>query len=328
MTSLLNNKTFLDFFPAPELLLLSNSGIVVTDEDVKFVQLHRAILGGGFKLAHLNRVDGSNGMIEQGSDNYAELVSALKGLSLRYGVRRVQATLPDEKAYLFTTNVDKVPKKDLYDAVAFVIEENVPISLAESIFDFEIVDELSDSSNIKVAVTVLSKSTVDTYIELFEFAGITPISFDIESQAIARAIIPRQDKRSHLIVNLFKRKTGFYIVSDKVVQFSSTSNYGVDGDDLHSNINNLKEEMHKVITFWESRADKSGKLEKKIEKIMVSGIGAGRKEFVEQLMNEVSIEYMLADIWVNVSFPRNQVPEMPFDESLDYASAIGLVLPN
>src|SRR3989338_7111058 len=253
MTSLLNNKTFLDFFPAPELLLLSNSGIVVTDEDVKFVQLHRAILGGGFKLAHLNRVDGSNGMIEQGSDNYAELVSALKGLSLRYGVRRVQATLPDEKAYLFTTNVDKVPKKDLYDAVAFVIEENVPISLAESIFDFEIVDELSDSSNIKVAVTVLSKSTVDTYIELFEAAGITPVSFDIESQAIARAIIPRKEDRTIMIINITGKKTGFYVVEDGVVHFTPPLPPGPAGEPPYPHMSDLKTEMTKILSFWSSR---------------------------------------------------------------------------
>jgi len=121
MIPLLGQKTFLDLFPAPEFLLLSTAGIAVTDTDTKFVQLQREIFGDGFKLANSSKIDNPQGIIES---------NVLKKLSSRYGIRYAHAVLPEEKAYLFTTTIGWVPPLGLKDAVAFIIEENAPVSLA------------------------------------------------------------------------------------------------------------------------------------------------------------------------------------------------------
>src|SRR3989344_2718958 len=178
------HRAFFDLFPAPEFLLLSTTGVTVTDSDTKFVQLRRQTFGNGFELAHASKI-----------------------------------------------NNPQVAFGGLRDAVAFIVEENVPVSLAESVFDFEIIDQMPGSNKIKLTVTVLPKDIVNAYITLFESAGITPISFDIESQAIARTLIHRGDRRPNLIINLSRKKTGFYVVEDKVVQFSTTSAYSIGEDD-------------------------------------------------------------------------------------------------
>ena len=328
MISLLKQKTFLDLFPAPEFLLLSTTGIAITDADTKFVQLRRKIFGDGFELAHASKVDNPKGAVEAGLiNNASELVSILKKLASHYNIRYARASLPEEKAYLFTANINWVPPEGLRDAVAFIIEENVPVSLAESVFDFEIISENGSAGEIKLAVSVLPENIVNAYIELFESALITPVSFDLESQAIARAVIHRGDKRPHLIISLSLKKTGFYVVEEEVVQFSTTSAYGIDGDDPHSNLNDLKAEMRKVFAFWNARTDKSGKSGKKIEKVILCGLGENKKNFVEDFMSENEVPYMSADVWLNTSPSRSHVSGIPFEESLDYASAIGLVLP-
>ena len=328
MTSLLGQKNFLDFFPTPEFLLLSTTGIVITDTDTKFMQLRRRAFGDGFELAHASKVDNPKGAVESGLiNNPSALVSILKELSSHYNIRYARASLPEERAYLFTTSIDWVPSLELKDAVAFIIEENVPVSLAESVFDFEIIEENESSGEIKLAVSVLPKSVVNAYVELFESSGITPASFDLESRAIARAVIHRGDKRLHLIINLSLKRTGFYVVEEEVVQFSTTLAYGIDGDDSYSNPNDLKAEMRKVFAFWNARTDKSGKPGKKIEKIILCGLKGSKMDFVEKLMSENEAPYALADVWQNTSPSRNHVSEIPFEESLDYASAIGLVLP-
>ncbi|MDP3875334.1 MAG: pilus assembly protein PilM [bacterium] len=350
MISLLKQKTFLDFFPAPEFLLLSTTGIAITDIDTKFVQLRRKIFGDRFELAHASKVDNPKGAVESGLiNNSDELVSILKKLASHYNIRYARASLPEEKAYLFTVNINWVPPEGLKDAVAFIIEENVPMSLAESVFDFEIINENESAGEIKLAVSVLPENIVNAYVGLFESALITPVSFDLESQAIARAVIRRGDKRPHLIINLSLKKTGFYVVEEEVVQFSTTSAYGVGGDDSYPNLNDLKAEMRKVFAFWNARTDdplrqnsslatpngsamaseasKSGQPGKKIEKAILCGLGRSRLDFVEKLMSESEVPYALADVWSNMSSPRRHVSEMPFDESLDYASVIGLVLP-
>ncbi|MDZ4206108.1 MAG: hypothetical protein U1C12_02790, partial [Patescibacteria group bacterium] len=119
---------------------------------------------------------------------------------------------------------------------------------------------------------------------------------------------------------------------------STTSAYGVGGDDSYPNLNDLKAEMRKVFAFWNARTDdplrqnsseasKSGQPGKKIEKAILCGLGRSRLDFVKKLMSESEVPYALADVWSNMSSPRRHVSEMPFDESLDYASVIGLVLP-
>ena len=219
-----------------------------------------------------------------------------------------------------------MPHEGLKDAVAFIIEENAPVSLAESVFDFEIINENKSVGEIKLAVSVLPKNIVDAYVELFESAGITPVSFWLESQAIGRAVIPYGNKRPYLLINLSSKKTGFYVVEEGVVQFSTTVSYGIGVDDSYSNLNDLRAEMRKVLAFWDVRIDKLGRPENKIEEAILCGSGGNKKDFVEKFMSESNVKYSLADVWLNMSSRRGGVPEIPFDESLDYASAIGLVL--
>ena len=338
MISFLKQKTFLDFFPTPEFLLLSTAGVAIADENIKFVQLRSEMMAGGLKLAHLSIVDLPLGTLESGLvNNPTEFISALRKIATHCHTRYVHAALPEEKAYLFTASIGRVPPEGLRDAVAFIIEENVPITLAESVFDFEIIGETAHAHEIKLAVTVLPKNIVNTYIELFESAGITPISFDTESQAIARAIIRRGDKRTYLIVNLTLNKTGFYIVEEEVVQFSTTSAYGIGQDSSYPNFDDLRSEMRKVLTFWNTRTDphhqdsnevSASKVSgKKVEKILLCGFGSGQEDFVEKLMEGSEVEYTLSNVWSNTSSTNSRIPEISFKGSLEYASAVGLALP-
>lgn len=326
MTELSRRKSFLDFFPVPEFLLLSNTGIVITDEDTKFIQLRRRVFGDGFELTRATKVVNTVGAIESGLIvSPQEIIPSLKKLATNYGIYYAHAVLPEEKSYLFTTTIPLVPPEGLRDAVAFIIEENAPVSLLESVFDFEIISQNKATNEIKLAVSVLPKGIVNSYVSLLESAGITPVSFELESQATARAVIHREDKRPHLIVNLSSKKTGFYVVEDSVVQFSTTPAYGVGALGMYSNLNDLKAEMRKVLAFWDVRTDKLGK-GTKIEKIVLCGSGASDEDFVKKFMEEINIEYLLADIWINTSSSRESTPGIPFNESLDYASALGLVL--
>ena len=322
MTVLNKRKTFLDLFPTPEFLLLSTVGIVITDLHTKFVQLRREIFGDGFRLVHLDKSDNPKGAIESGLIKNPEAIrDILKKFALGHGVRYAHATLPEEKAYLFTASIDRVPLEGLRDAVAFIIEGNAPVSLSESVFDFEIINKNESVGDIKLAVSVLPESIVNSYIELFESAGITPISFDLESQAVARAVIRPGDKSSNLIVNLSREKTGFYVIEESVVQFSTTFSYGVGEDDSYPNLNDLKEEVHKVFAFWSARSGKN------IEKVILCGPGSNKEDFIMKLMSESSVEHNMADAWLNMSPTHSHAPEILDEESVDYAPAIGLVLP-
>lgn len=322
MTSFSRPKSFLDIFPTPEFLLLSTSGIVISDADTKLIQARRQMFGYGFKIIHLEKSDNPKGAIENGTiQKPDELKNILKKFSLDYGIRYAHAVLPEEKAYLFTATIDRVSPEALRDAVAFVIEGNAPVTLAESVFDFEIVGDDESSDKLKVSVTVLPGSVVSSYIDLFESAGIVPISFHLESQALSKAVIDKEDKTPHLIINLALGKTGFYVVDEGVVQFSTTLSHGVSEDWSHLNTNDLKLEMHKVFAFWDSRSNK------KIEKTILCGPQSNNDDLVSDLTSENSIEYILVNAWSNIPINNRGLSNVTPDQGLDYLSAIGLVVP-
>ena len=331
-------KTFLDLFPVPEFLLLSTTGVVIRDTDTRFVQLKRKIFGDGFELVYAGKINNPKGAVESGLiNNPNELSNILREFSLLHNVRYVRASIPEERSYLFTVNIDWVPPEGLNDAVAFIVEENVPISLAESIFDFEVIREDKSAGGIKLAVSVLPKNIVNTYVNLFESAGMTPISFDLESRAIARAVISKGDKQTVLIINLSLKKTGFYVVEDGVVQFSTILISGMGGGNSTNFEALLKEEMRKVITFWSTHADQThsnsrdaNKLmpqRRKIEKIILHGFRGHKTDFTDALMSGSEIPYAPADVWLKTAYLKDYPSEMSSNESLGFASAVGLVLP-
>ncbi len=306
-------RAFLNLFPAPEFLMLSTSGVSITDYDTKFVELKREVLGDGFRLVHSSQSMNPKGAVTGGLVTRGEeIISILKEIKSHHHIRYTRATLPDERSYVFTATIDRVPKESMRDAVAFIVEENAPVSLLDSVFDFTVVDKQPDK--FKVAVSVLSKDIVSTYIDLFERAGITPVSFDVESQAIARAVIQRGDKTPYLLINFYQYKTGFYIVENGAVQFSTTVALTSD----------VGAEMRKVLTFWEARHS-SLDTPHKIEKAFLCGKRVDN-DFVASF-GDYKLSYERADAWVNLSASSkvNLSPEIR-DESLDYAAAIGSAL--
>ncbi len=316
-------KTFLHFFPAPEFLLLSTSGVAVTDKAVRFTQFRRNSFSNKKHLSKWGRVALPVGAIESGFiRGTEEAKAALKALAQEYKLYFVRASLPDEKAYLFSAIIDKVPEENMRDAVAFIIEENVPISLQKAIFDFRTV-ELPDSSKVKVVVSVVHKRVIEAYSKIFEEAGMRVVSFDIESQAIARAIIPKGDTRTTLIVSVGEKKVSFYVVENEIVQFSTTP-----AQDLLAssslNLRELKAEMQRVFAFWNSRVDAGYGGEKKITNILLCGSAVNDKNIIGELSADFPVEYNLVDPWVNASIPG--MGGSILKESLEFVSAIGLAL--
>jgi len=322
-------RSFLDFFPTPRFLELSKVGVAFSDQDIHVVEFKKSQRAGELVMAHYNNVVLQNGVILGGYIYEKEaLIESLKKLRAKNSFHFVRATLPEEKAYLFTTEVDKEPFDSLRDRVAFIIEENVPVSLSKSVFDFDIIGNIKDKEQIRVAVSVLPLKAVETYTDVFESAGITPISFEVESQALARAIVPNGDERPQLIVNLGENKTGLYVVEDEIVQFSSTPAFGITKDDNgYKDLLNLKSEMRKVFAFWNTKLDTNGDPGKKIEKILIAGRGAKDDNFISSLMEDMDIEYEVANVWINAFSLFEGLPDISFEESLSYGVSIGVALP-
>ena len=312
-----------DIFPTPRFLTLTDAGVSISERTVRYISF-RPSGSGDLHIEFSGEIALPEGVVSQGEVKDKEkLVEILSQLSRDKGIRFVKATLPEERAYLFTTAVDRVPYKDLRDAVAFLIEENAPVSLSKSLFSFEILD---NPDNFKVAVSVLPTDVAQTYIETFEAAGLTPVSFDIESQAISRALVKRGDERAHLIIYLGHNRVGFYLVNDGVVQFSTTMVIDVADSENPETIKALKLEIRKFFSFWSSKVDANSVPNQKVERIIIGGPWAKDEKLVSSIMSDVETPYSLGNVWINVSDIEKRLPDMSFEESLAYAATVGAAL--
>ncbi len=355
----MQRSRFLELFPTPAYLQMPAVGIDVSDHTIRFMELvlHKQQLvvrrWGSRELPMGAMVNGE--VLSRDA-----VVIALKEIKKELGVRYVHASLPEEKAYLFATEIPRIPKKEIRGAIELLLEENVPIKPQESVFDYELIKSLY-REQYEVAVSVLPESVVTSHIMLFEEAGFEPLVFVVDAQAIAGAVVPFDDSEARFVVHIGSARTILSVVAKGVVYFSSTVAIGADtftatferelkltreqaieqkkkdglvgakqNMELFFSLMNLlsvlRDEMNRLVIYWDNlRRSKAEAPE--LASIIFTGSDAilpGLIEYFSLVMNRPTT---LANVWANVLREGDDIPPLHFDESLDYATAIGLALP-
>jgi Tfp pilus assembly PilM family ATPase len=259
--------------------------------------------------------------------------------------------LPEEKSYLFRGRVPKTSSvAELRTSVEFIIEENVPLSVSEAVFDYFVIEDPSLETNdtLDVAVSVVPRDLVESYVSILNSAGLSPLHFEIESQAIAKAVVKKGDKTPYLLINLFDRKIGIYVVSQEAIQFASTlplterperkgEKIESEGEkqmtsktspiDIDIPIEEVKSETNKIISYWNSQSERLGSDKIPIETAVLSGKGADSKKLSRDL-SFLNMKIRAADVWTNAFSLEDYIPSLPKNESLEYVVAVGLAIPN
>lgn len=336
-------------------------GIDISDNSIKFVELKHT--EDGNVLSRFGREVVPAGVIEKGNILEPEkLVQILKSMKQKYKLDFVRVSLPEEKVYLFQMQVpDTANEKEIRGILEFKLEEHVPISSKESIFDYEFIDESEDKETIGVSVAVYPKTVIEQYAYAFRKAHITPLSFETEAQAVERAVVRNGDRGTYMIIDFGKTRTGLSIVSNSMLALTSTieingqsitdvivKHFSVseeEADRIKSEnglvknegskefatamtkvIDTLNDEIKKYVDYWHSRPNTSGKKVEKIEKIILCGGSANIAGLPEYMLGGLKIPTEIANVWINAFSIEDVVPEMNRFQSLAYATAIGLAL--
>lgn len=353
--------SFLDrVFPPPSFLRMDAAGIDISDTAIRFISFgykkgKRFIKAYGKKPLPIGAV--SSGYINDPN----AIIKILSDIKKETGISFMNVSLPEEKAYLFKMQVPKLPDAELYDAVGFRIEENVPISAKEAIYDFAILTgDKKDTSHYDVLVSVIPIKVAEAYSNVFKSAGITPLTFEIGSQAVSRSVVPRESKGSYLVVNLSDNKTGLAIVNQGIVFFTSTVPVGGEALDgviaktFNVPMRNvpevkaeimasgkqdmklflevmdatlpIKEEVVKLATYWKTHSVGILHAPSSIDKIILCGKDTALPAVDEYIYAVTGIRAETANVWGNVFSFEDYIPSISYSESLDYGGAIGLAM--
>ena len=337
-------------------------GLDISDSAVTALELVRR--KGSFAVGRYGRRALPQGSILGGYvHDQAAVVAELCKLRDELALDFVNASLSEEKAYLFKANIPRVKRKEMREVIEFKLEENVPIPASDAIFDYTLISEAGHEApdHLDVGVTVLPKKVVETYAELLAAADLMPLSFETEAQAIARALVARGDRGTYLIVNFGESKTGLFIVSEEVVHFTSTVAIGGahiteaigkslsiskeeakalktnheafkdrKGTELFPSLLNtlsvLKDEVSKLSIYWRTHKDPAGELGKKIQRILLCGRDSSLVGFADYLSLALQTPAHVGNVWCNAFSFEEYIPPLSRDESLDYAAAIGLAM--
>jgi Tfp pilus assembly PilM family ATPase len=348
-------------FPVPEFLRMPAAGLDIGENAIRYIEFGNK-KGEFIKRFGERRL--SPGVIVGGYIHKpAEVVRLLSEIRKDTGLTFVNVSLPEEKAYLFKAELPKLSGAELRDAVGYRIEENVPISAKDSIFDYAVLaEEKKKSEHIDVLVSVIPSKVSATYASVVKEAGFMPLSFEIISQAVTRAAVPKDDSGSYLILNFGENKTGLAIVSRGVVFFTSTiaigsasidsmiaEIYGISSEkvsELKSEIISsgkqdmksflavmesdsvlpLKEEIAKLSLYWKTHGPRILGRATKVEKIILCGKDMALPPLDEYLHTSTGINAEVSNVWRNVFTFDDYIPPISFRDSLDFAGAIGLAI--
>lgn len=359
------HRTFFRLFPPPQFLTMPAVGLDISDHAIRFVELKESVHGlvvGKFGEQKLPTGTIDAGVIKDGNT----LKTALIGLRREHGIEFVHALLPEEKAYLFRIEVPDLSAEETYDNIAFQLEEHAPISAAEAIFDYIIVDPLFGSVGAgmrEALVSVFPQSVLEEHIEIYKGAGMTPLSFEMEGSALARSIVPFNDKGTYMIVDFGSERSGVLIVHHGSVHFTTTIEMGGgaiteaiakklsigleeaealkrDGafrrqgkyrelfPILVDAISDLREEINRLFVYWHNHPEKKGGEPPAIQKVLVTGGDADLEGLAEHFALSLNVPVEVANVWVNCFSTESYIPPISRNQSLSFASAIGLALRN
>jgi type IV pilus assembly protein PilM len=220
---------------------------------------------------------------------------------------------------------------------------------------------LVTDEGLLVSVSVYARRVVEDYLDAIQHAGLIPLSCEVESQAIARAIVPRGDKRTQLVVDFGKSTTKFSVVSREVILYSSTvdigghaltqavmKHLGVTAEEadkvkneqgfyqrandnglseaMMTTVSALTEEVKKRVVFWSDQKEHGKVFAEPVEAVLLSGGNSNLQGFPEFLQKSIGVPVARARVWDNTNILDHGIPPIAQNYSLEYASTIGLAL--
>ncbi|TSC61899.1 MAG: type IV pilus assembly protein PilM [Parcubacteria group bacterium Gr01-1014_48] len=356
-----HRSTFpLSLFPVPKYLLPPIVGLDISDHAIRIVEM--IFSKNGVRMGKQERVLLPKGAVLDGDIvDEQPLMRILRELRRKHRLAVVSVSLPAEHAYYFRLSVPgfTLSRKEVLSAIEFRLEESVPVSPQEAIFDYTLIGERSESTD--VAVTVMQRKIVEKYFSVLSRVGLDPWLFEAEPEALVRSVIPAGDKSTSMIIDLGELKTVVAIASAGAVLFTAVIETASDAlttaiekkldishakaeslkkgsgfenteenkkiyEILATGVSVLRDELLKLEEYWRTRLNADGSKNKPIERVYLCGGGANLKGLPAYLSFALKVEVVLADVWINAFGIREHIPIVTFEESQGYATAVGLAL--
>ena len=312
------STTFFKLFPPPKFLNIPYAGLDISDDAIHAVEYSRG--SHGYSIHRFGMRTLAPGVVESG------YIRDEQALAKELKLTTIKASLPEERMYIFKTEVPTRNPEQIRQNIEFKLEENVPLKPADATFVADLLSPQGEKNT--VSVSVAPRELVNRYLKVLQTSGLSVLSFEIQAKAIARAAVQRGSTQTVLLVHIMNKKTGLYVVTNGITCFTSTILWGgetVRGknpNDILDEIFSLRREIDRVYKYWTDHGEGEP-----IKEIIVSGHDAVLVSQISHISPDAHISLQMAQVWQNVFSGDHYIAPISFEESLDYAVAAGLALP-
>ncbi len=268
--------------------------------------------------------------------------------------RRIGVAIPVSRTYVRVLTVPHMAKEDLDEAVRVETEQYLPVAIDGLYLDYEIGSSLPDDQ-IEVLVVASPKAIVDSYVTLFDLLGLEVAVLETTISSSTRLVkhAERTDLPTLMIdfgtnstdLSIFDRtlrvtgtitdggdaitkiigtKLGITPKQAQIVKTRHGLNAGKRQQQiitaLEPVLDNLVEEVKRMVRFYQQRTGNK----RKLEQVIIVGGGANLPGLADFLTDKIRIPTRTADPWLNLDFGKLQPPHQ-LEKTL-YATAAGLAL--
>lgn len=248
---------------------------------------------------------------------------------------------------------------EVKEAIKWEIEANIPLTLDQVYYDWQILDLnlTKEKDKMSVLVIAVSRANVDQFQEVLEGAGLEPVGLETESIAEARSLLlESEEKKTTLIVDIGDRRSSFLVAIGSSPCFTSSvplsSQMITEAISKSLQISFEQAETMKIKNGLGSMAEKSPvflaaepilesiavEIEKsidffltsfttsqKIEHIIFCGGGSNMHGLLPYMAKRLGRPVEIGNPWINVHLGK-RLPLIDHDHSIQYSTAIGLAL--
>lgn len=285
------------------------------------------------------------------------LQSLLKRLKIKDAL--VSIAIPGFSGLVVLIEFPEMKNDEIDKAIEFEAHKYIPASVEEVSISWEIIKgseddgkkDASGQGKIEVLLVAAPKKEIEKYNSLLEGTGLEMQSIELETFAIARALVGNE-KGNHLIMDIGSRATNIMLIKNGTVVINRSVDMG--GNDITSTIADslnistqraeafkmegrdflndretaivipvldlLGGEVKRIVNAFNEKNQKS-----KIDKLILSGGSSNLSGLEKYFQNMVGLEVVRANPWNKVSFDPKVAPHISkLGDS--FSVALGLAL--
>lgn len=160
----------------------------------------------------------------------AEILSNLLKQA-RTTTKRCVVSLPNSAVFTSVIDMPKMTEKQLASSIEFEAKKYIPLPISEVGLSWSVVS--SDATSSKVLLTAVPNQVRESYVKVFELAGLELEIIEIEALALIRSLIIGTVKNS-VIIDIGAKSTGLNVIKNGYLQL--TRNLNIGGDTITNRI--------------------------------------------------------------------------------------------